>query len=73
MGTAIQFAILALQYGPQAVKAGIDLFTHTQETVAALQRPEGPSAEDWTKLTARNDALLATLDAQVAKDAQDGV
>ena len=70
MGTAIEFAILALQYGPQAVKAGIDIVTHVQESIAALQRPEGPSAEDWTKLNARNDALLAQLDAQVAKDEQ---
>ncbi len=71
MGTAIEFAILALQYGPQAIKAGIDIVSHVQDSIAALSRPEGPSDEDWQKLTARNDALLALLDSQVAKDAQE--
>lgn len=72
MGTAIEFAILALKYAPSAIAKGIDIFNHIQESVAALRRPEGPTAEDWAKLTARNDALLAQLDQQVAKDEADG-
>ena len=72
MLTAIEFAIMALQYLPGAIAKGMDIAQHVSQSVDALKREGGPTAEDWAALNARNDALMAQLDAQVARDEADG-
>lgn len=76
MGTAIAFALTAMQHIPAMLAAGRDIVAHVSETMAVLKRVQAeggdPSPADWTALNMRIDAQLAELDAQVKKDETDG-